>query len=71
MDQKSLPYLWVEKTDALVESFVVEGLTVYLLENINNNSAAWATEHYECYITGTVEKPVLKQMVLSAYEHAK
>lgn len=57
----------VEKTDAPVETFLVDGLTVYLLENISNNSAAWVTEHYECYISGTIEKQVLKQIVLSAY----
>lgn len=57
----------VEKTDTPVETFLVDGLTVYLLENIGNNSAAWVTEHYECYISGTAEKQVLKQIVLSAY----
>jgi len=57
----------VEKTNAPVESFTVDGQTVYLLENINSNSAAWATEHYECYISGKVEKQVLKEIVLSAY----
>lgn len=56
-----------EKTNASVETFLVDGLTVYLLENIGNNSAAWVTEHYECYISGTMEKSVLKQIVLSAY----
>jgi len=57
----------VEKTNASVETFTVGGFTVYLLENINSNSAAWATEHYECYISGNVEKTMLKQMVLSVY----
>lgn len=56
-----------EKTDVAVETFVVDGLTIYLFENINNNCAAWITEHYECYVNGPVEKQVLKQMVLSAY----
>ena len=56
-----------EKTDAPVETFLVDGLTVYMLENINNNFVAWVTEHYECYISGPVEKSTLKQMVLSAY----
>ena len=59
----------VEKTNTPIETFPVDGLTVYLLQNINNNSAAWVTEHYECYIIGTVEKHVLKQIVLSAYAH--
>lgn len=59
----------VEKTNTSLEAFLVDGLTVYLLENVNSNSAAWATEHYECYISGAVEKQVLKQIVLSAYTH--
>lgn len=59
----------LQKTDAVIESFVVDGLTVYLLENTNSNSAAWVTEHYECYISGVVEKQSLKRMVLSAYDN--
>lgn len=61
----------LEKTDTSVEAFLVNGLTVYLLQNISNNSAAWVTEHYECYIIGTVEPHMLKQMVLSAYAHTQ
>ena len=57
----------VEKTNTPIGTFPVDGLTVYLLQNISNNSAAWVTEHYECYIIGTVEPSVLKQIVLSAY----
>ena len=60
----------MEKTDAPIETFVVNGITVYLLENISNNSAAWATENYEFYISGSVEKQVLEQIVLSAYAHS-
>lgn len=59
----------LEKASAPVETLTVNGFTVYLLENTNSNSAAWVTEHYECYIIGTVEKQVLKQIVLSAYAH--
>lgn len=57
----------VEKTSTSLETFLIDGLTVYLLQNVSNNSAAWVTEHYECYIIGTVEKQVLKQIVLSVY----
>lgn len=57
----------VEKTNTSLETFLVDGLTVYLLQNVSNNSAAWVTEHYECYIIGIVEPHVLKQIVLSAY----
>lgn len=59
----------VEKTKTSLESFLIDGLAVYLLENVNSNSVAWATEHYECYISGAVEKQVLKQIVLSVYTH--
>lgn len=57
----------VEKTNAPVETFTVGGFMVYLLENTNSNSAVWATEHCECYISGNIEKIALKQIVLSAY----
>lgn len=57
----------VEKSNVPIETFTIDGFPVYLLENVNSNSAAWATEHYECYISGKVEKQALKQMVLSAY----
>ena len=59
----------MEKSDAAVETFVVDSLTIYLFENIDNNCAAWVTEHYECYVIGPVEKQALEQMVLSAYAH--
>ena len=59
----------MEKTDMTIETFVVDGLTIYLFENLNSNCAAWVTEHYECFISGPVEKQVLKQMVFSAYVH--
>lgn len=61
----------LEKTDTTVESFDAAGLTIYLIKNINSNSAAWVTEHYECYISGAVEKQTLKQIVLSTYERTQ
>ncbi|MDE7245307.1 MAG: hypothetical protein K2O18_15230 [Oscillospiraceae bacterium] len=65
------PISQIEKTDAPVENFVVNDNIVYLLENTNDNSAAWVTEHYECFIGGAVEKNELRQMVLSAYADIK
>lgn len=61
------PRLQIEKTDTPVETFVVNGLTVYLLENVNNTMAAWVTDHYECYIGGTVDRNQLQQIVKSVY----
>lgn len=63
------PLMQVQKTDNAVETFTINDFTVYLLENINNNTAAWATEHFECYIGATVKKEILKQIVCSAYEN--
>lgn len=62
------PLMQIQKTDNAIETFEVNGFTVYLLENTNNNTAAWATEHFECYIGAAVEKEVLKQIVCSVYE---
>ena len=64
------PSMQVEKTDAPVETFVVNDTMVYLLENINNNAAAWITEHFECLIGGRVTKSELRQMVVSIYADA-
>ncbi len=61
------PNAQTEKTNAPAEIFLVNDTMVYLLENINNNAAVWATEHYECFIGGAVKKSELRQMVLSAY----
>lgn len=59
------PSWQIEKTDAPPESFEINGSMVCLLENTNNNTAAWMTEHYEYCIAGSVDKAVLKQIVLS------
>ena len=60
------PNMQIEKTDAPVEIVEADGRTVYLLENKNNCTAAWATEHFEFCIFGVVEKTELKQIALSA-----
>lgn len=65
------PASQIEKTDAPVETFAVNDMTVYLLENSKNNTAAWVTEHFECLIAGAVEKNELRQMVLSAYANTQ
>lgn len=60
------PNVQIEKTDAPVEVMETDEVTVYLLENTNNNTAVWATEHFEYTISGPIEKAVLSQMALSA-----
>lgn len=61
------PSLLVEKTNAPVESFEVNGQEVYLLENNKNNVATWIAGKYQCSIVGGIEKDKLKQIVFSAY----
>lgn len=64
---QSKPNSQIEKNNAPVEILPAEGITIYLLENINNNVAVWATEHYEYSVSGSVEKAELQEIVLSAY----
>ena len=61
----------IEKTDVPVETFTLNGITVYLLENINSNAAVWATEHYEYYIGCGGDKDNVRKMAISAIENAK
>lgn len=61
----------IEKTDAPVETFTLNGITVYLLENINSNTAVWATEHYAYYIDCCGDKDNVKKMAISAIENVK
>lgn len=65
------PRMQIEKTDAPVETFIVNGISVYLLENINSNIATWATEHYSYYIDCIGEKDELRQIAISAIENVK
>lgn len=61
------PSIQIEKTDTNVQAFYSNGTEAYLIENINNITVAWATEHYECYIIGTEDINVLKEIALSAH----
>lgn len=61
------PLMQIQKTDAVVKSFELRDFTVYLLENNRNNTAAWATNHYECYVGADLEATILEQIVTSSY----
>ena len=68
MNYNDEPGLQIEKTDAPVETFEMNDSIVYLLENNNNNIAAWVTEHFECTIFGTLDKADLEQVVRSTQD---
>lgn len=65
------PHGQIEKNDAPVETFTINGITVYLLENNNNNAAVWATEHYAYYIGCGGDKDNVRKMAISAIENVK
>lgn len=67
VDYTAGPIVQVEKTSAPVELFEIDGIDVYLFENINNSAASWLTDHFECHITGVVDVETLKHVVLSIY----
>lgn len=59
----------VEKTDASVVAFEIGGTTFYLMENINNYTIAWLTDHYECYLSAPIsmDKDTLYQITESMF----
>ena len=64
------PTIQVEKTDTIVESIEINGITFHFIENTENCTVAWATEHYECYIWGpfNIGIDVLREMVYSMFD---
>ena len=64
------PTIQVEKTDTIVESIEINGITFHFIENADNHAVAWATEHYECYILGPYNMgiDVLREMVYSMFD---
>lgn len=64
------PAIQVEKTDTIVESIEINGTTFHFIENTENHTVAWATEHYECYIWGPYNMgiDVLREMVYSMFD---
>ncbi len=61
-----MPAFQIEKTDTPVEKIEYNGITLYKIQNINNNVIAWVTEHFEYYISGTLDLDTLTQVALSA-----
>ena len=66
----SEPTIQAEKADTTVESIEINGITFYFIENTNNCTVAWVTEHYECYIAGARNMSIdaLREMVYSMFD---
>lgn len=52
-----------EKDHSPVEIFEKDGITYYLMGNINTNTFIWRNGAFECQVDGTVSREVLKQMI--------
>ena len=52
-----------EKDDSPVETFNKDGLTYYLMGNVNTNTFIWRNGSFECQVDGTVSRDELKQMI--------
>ncbi len=60
-----IPTMQVEKTDTPVEAIEKNGITFYLIENINSHTITWCTEEYEYYISGKLGTDVLLEITFS------
>lgn len=63
------PAIQAENGSTSVESREMGGITFYLIENSDNYTVAWVTEHYECYMFGSYDMgtDVLWKMVESMF----
>lgn len=62
LTHSNMSFSTVEKNSGEVEAWTVQGTTYYLMENSKNDTIAWTTEHFECYLGGP-EKEILKSMI--------
>ena len=56
-----------EKNSGEPETYEVNGLTFYIIQNIDIYSAVWMTENYCCSITGLTDKDILLDMLGSVW----
>lgn len=57
-----------EKDERPVEEYVYEGITHYIMHNLDRITAVWIYEDYECSISGPVTQEEMKQILRSVYE---
>lgn len=53
----------IEQSDSVVEAYEAAGVTYYIFNDNEQLRAAWLTQSYECYITGTISITELKNMI--------
>ena len=58
-----VPAEQVEKTDELLEVYVVDGVEYYIFSNTETLNAAWSIGEFECIITGKITLEEMKRMI--------
>lgn len=56
-----------EKNSGDPETYEVNGLTFYIIQNVNDYNAVWMTENYCCSIIGAADKDTLCEMLDSVW----
>lgn len=59
------PSMQIEKTDTAPQIFNIGEETFYLIENSTNQTIAWFTPHFECYITSAFDQQNIQRIMQS------
>ena len=55
----------IEKSDDLIEIFIFDSVTYYILKNQDNLKAVWIIDEFECYISGEITIEEMKAIIES------
>lgn len=68
MSHEGAPDIQTEKTDVSIEKTERDGITFYLIENVNSQAVAWHAGGYEYYISGKLGTEILWKIAESMFE---
>lgn len=63
----STPVMTYEKNDAPVEEYTIGKRTYYVFSNKHTEQVAWTTDHFECFVFGTVTRETVRAIAESIY----
>lgn len=61
------PSMVYEKNDAPVEEYTIGNRTYYVFSNNHTENVAWTTDHFECFVFGTVTRETVRAIAESIY----
>lgn len=53
----------IEYSDGLIEMYSSGGIDYYIFDNEGQMQALWVNDHYECYLSGSLTLPELKEII--------